>query len=804
MVVAVIAVFAPGQGSQTPGMLAPWLELPGVADQLGAFSEVSRPRPGPARHHAPTPTRSRTPPSPSRCSSRSARSPPGSSASTSATERGRRRPQRRRADRRRGGRRAVRRPRRSRSPPAAAPRWPPPARSPRPACPRVLGGDPDEVLAAIEAAGLTPANRNGAGQIVAAGALDALEKLAAEPPAGARVRPLPVAGAFHTHYMAPGRARAAAPTPRELRAGRPAPDPAVQRRRRRGDAPAPELIARLVAQVTLPVRWDLCLRTCATSASPPSSSSPRRHAGRHRQAGAAGRRDGRREDPGRPRRPPADRQPPQHGQGEHTPSPIVVPRQGHLHPAEASTRAARGRDAPRHRPHQPRRARDRRPGGVLAEWLRHDGDIVAAGLPLARIHGSETDAPSPASRRHPHPRAGPLPPGQRDHQRRPHRPRRRHQRRVDQDPGRHRRARWADPDETVADMAESAASKALAATGVSADDVDFVIVATCTMPDAGPGGRAALAHAARHRRARRLRHQLRLLRLRLRVDAASAAIRAGQARNVLVVAVRAVLRLARHDRPQRRASSSPTAPAPPWSARPTTVGIGPVVWGSDGAQFDTRRHRRATRASSGRRARRSTAGPPRRWRRSRSRPADRAGVDPTELAAFVPHQANLRIIDALAKRLGATERRRRPRHRHVRQHLGGEHPARAVAHGRARRDPVRRAGAAARLRLRPGLRRPGRARPLNVRVAHRGRRPTPTRRESLTVASADEIRAGLAEILNEVADVDPDDVPTRSPSSTTSTSTRCRWSRSRWPPRRSSASRSRTTSCPSSRPSATP
>ncbi len=67
----------------------------------------------------------------------------------------------------------------------------------------VLGGDPAGVVAAIEALGLTPANQNGAGQIVAAGALDALAKLADEPPAGARVRPLPVAGAFHTRYMAP-------------------------------------------------------------------------------------------------------------------------------------------------------------------------------------------------------------------------------------------------------------------------------------------------------------------------------------------------------------------------------------------------------------------------------------------------------------------------------------------------------------------------------------------------------------------------------------------------------------------------
>ena len=50
----------------------------------------------------------------------------------------------------------------------------------------------------------------------------------------------------------------------------------------------------------------------------------------------------------------------------------------------------------------------------------------------------------------------------------------------------------------------------------------------------------------------------------------------------------------------------------------------------------------------------------------------RAGVDPAELAAFVPHQANLRIIDAIARRLGAAERGRRPRHRHLGQHVGGD------------------------------------------------------------------------------------------------------------------------------------
>ena len=67
----------------------------------------------------------------------------------------------------------------------------------------VVGGDPDEVVAAILAAGLTPANRNGAGQIVAAGAVEAIAALTENPPPRARVRPLQVAGAFHTSYMSP-------------------------------------------------------------------------------------------------------------------------------------------------------------------------------------------------------------------------------------------------------------------------------------------------------------------------------------------------------------------------------------------------------------------------------------------------------------------------------------------------------------------------------------------------------------------------------------------------------------------------
>jgi len=123
----------------------------------------------------------------------------------------------------------------------------------------VLGGDEAEVLARLEALDLVPANRNAAGQIVAAGALSALDKLAEDPPAKARVRQLATAGAFHTHYMASatdGYAEAAqGVTPSEPSTtllsnadGRPV-------------TSAADAMTKLVAQLTRPVRWDLCTQT---------------------------------------------------------------------------------------------------------------------------------------------------------------------------------------------------------------------------------------------------------------------------------------------------------------------------------------------------------------------------------------------------------------------------------------------------------------------------------------------------------------------------------------------------------------
>lgn len=126
----------------------------------------------------------------------------------------------------------------------------------------VLGGDEDEVLARLEALELIPANRNAAGQIVAAGALAALEKLAEDPPAKARVRALATAGAFHTHYMAAaleGYAAAAAQVP--------ASDPTTTLLSNADGQPVTsgvDAMDKLVAQITRPVRWDLCTETLRT------------------------------------------------------------------------------------------------------------------------------------------------------------------------------------------------------------------------------------------------------------------------------------------------------------------------------------------------------------------------------------------------------------------------------------------------------------------------------------------------------------------------------------------------------------
>jgi [acyl-carrier-protein] S-malonyltransferase len=259
----------------------------------------------------------------------------------------------------------------------------------------VLGGEPAEVVAAIEALGLTAANRNGAGQIVAAGPLPALAALADAPPAGARVRPLAVAGAFHTSAMAPAEAG--------LRSYAASVDIADPRPILLSNADGAavttgaQLRERLIAQVNLPVRWDLCLATCADL----GVSGVIELAPGGTLTGIA-----KRELPGAELvaiKTPDDLDKarvlldsrPEHGQGEHTvdfwivstPAKGVFTRASGLSEGADLARGARLGSVRTNRdehvivaPH----------AGILTEWLRHDDDIVAAGLPVARMH-SETE-----------------------------------------------------------------------------------------------------------------------------------------------------------------------------------------------------------------------------------------------------------------------------------------------------------------------------------------------------------------------------------------------------------------------------
>ncbi|MEU1887058.1 acyltransferase domain-containing protein [Micromonospora sp. WMMD987] len=260
----------------------------------------------------------------------------------------------------------------------------------------MLGGDPDEVLATLATHGLYPANRNGAGQVVAAGALDALDKLAAEPPARAKVVRLKVAGAFHTPYMDTAE-QALAAVAAGITPSAPARlllsdlDGAVVTRGK-------EFVHRLVRQVTAPVRWDLCMRTLAELGVtgvlelPPAGTL----AGLvKRELKATGvpeivtlntPRDlpAARDLIARHSGPPADRPAP-------APSRVVVapavgpftPAQGLVEGARLTTGQVLGQVATRQGPVEVT-AHD---SGPLTEWLAHHDDPVAPGQPIARIGG---------------------------------------------------------------------------------------------------------------------------------------------------------------------------------------------------------------------------------------------------------------------------------------------------------------------------------------------------------------------------------------------------------------------------------
>jgi [acyl-carrier-protein] S-malonyltransferase len=123
----------------------------------------------------------------------------------------------------------------------------------------ILGGDRTEVLATISALNLVAANDNGAGQIVAAGDLQALSSLTENPPTGSRVRALAVAGAFHTHFMQPAveplRALASAIAIHQVGIE------VISNKDGQVVTAGAEVLSRIVNQIANPVRWDLCMET---------------------------------------------------------------------------------------------------------------------------------------------------------------------------------------------------------------------------------------------------------------------------------------------------------------------------------------------------------------------------------------------------------------------------------------------------------------------------------------------------------------------------------------------------------------
>jgi [acyl-carrier-protein] S-malonyltransferase len=246
----VLAIVCPGQGSQTPGFLAPWLELPSVAGHLASLSEIAGLD---LTAHGTTSDEETIKDTavaqplivaaglvaakslfdvelsslPVILAGHSVGEITASAAMTFVRERA--------------------------TSMAAAAAVTPTGMS------AIVGGDPEEVLAAIAASGATPANVNGAGQTVAAGTFDQLKELAENPPAKARVIPLKVAGAFHTSHMAP--AVSALETLKPTLKPQDPQVPLLSNFDGKQVMDGAAGVESLIAQVSRPVRWDLCMDT---------------------------------------------------------------------------------------------------------------------------------------------------------------------------------------------------------------------------------------------------------------------------------------------------------------------------------------------------------------------------------------------------------------------------------------------------------------------------------------------------------------------------------------------------------------
>ena len=219
--------------------------------------------------------------------------------------------------------------------------------------------------------------------------------------------------------------------------------------------------------------------------------------------------------------------------------------------------------------------------------------------------------------------------------------------------------RIAAPDETVADMAVAAGGKALAGSGLSAADIDLVVVATCTPEVPIPNTAATVATRLGIVAPGAYDLNAACAGFCYALATASDAVRAGTARNVLVIGAEKLSQWV--DWTDRStciifADGAGAAVVGPVTGAGESPGIGPVVWGSDGGMADKIciADRNSFIVQEGQAVFR--------WATTALHPVAkqacaRAGVDPASLAAFVPHQANLRIIESIARKLGAPQAR---------------------------------------------------------------------------------------------------------------------------------------------------
>jgi 3-oxoacyl-[acyl-carrier-protein] synthase III len=217
--------------------------------------------------------------------------------------------------------------------------------------------------------------------------------------------------------------------------------------------------------------------------------------------------------------------------------------------------------------------------------------------------------------------------------------------------------RIAGPDETVTDMAVQAGGKALAASGLSPEDIDLVIVATCTPEVMIPNVSASVAKRLGIVAPGAFDLNAACAGFCYALANAADAVRTGTARNVLVVGAEKLSQWV--DWTDRStciifADGAGAAVVGPVADPGDAPGIGPVHWGSDGGLADKIfiKDRDAFIVQEGQAVFR--------WATSALAPialqaCQKAGVDPAELAVFVPHQANLRIIEAIARKLGAPQ-----------------------------------------------------------------------------------------------------------------------------------------------------